>query len=204
MNITKEAFEFWKEHTEDGDQNLVDYMLGAEDGNLEDMDIEVPLEAQFLLDDDGDARPWYEAHNQYEHSYGATYDASYISVDEVDSADYMSKIIREVIEREDVSDLVNRIQEETEYESELTDFTECYAGQDIKYIAQMYSSEKGSFFDGIIETVGDFDPKKLNFMCGEYDNGEETIIGVEYDGVEVDNQGGDTNGKGYFAAVWEN
>jgi len=68
----------------------------------------------------------------------------------------------------------------------------------------MYSSEKGCFFDGIIETIGEFDPKKLKFYLGEYDNGEETINSIEYNGVEIDNQGGDTNGKGYYASVWQN
>lgn len=206
MSISKEAHDFWKEQTEEnGDADLVNYMISAEDGD-EDFEYidEVPEEAQFLKDEDGYVRPWYEGNGQYEHSYGATYDAAYISVDEVDSSEYNSKIVAEVISQMDVKDLVDEIQEESGYEIDGTDFTECYAGNDIKYIAQMYSSEKGCFFDGIIETIGDFDPKKLNFMCGEYDNGEETIIGVEYDGVEVDNDGGDTNGKGYYAAVWEN
>ena len=68
----------------------------------------------------------------------------------------------------------------------------------------MYSSEKGTFFEGVIETVGEFDPKKLEFHLSEYDNGEETITSIVYDGVEIDNEGGDTNGKGYYASVWQN
>ena len=73
----------------------------------------------------------------------------------------------------------------------------------VEYIAQLYSSEKGQFFDGIIETVGEFDPKKLTIVATEFLNGEDTITSVEYDGVEVDNTGGDTNGKGYYASVWK-
>lgn len=206
LSISKEAHDFWKDHTEQyGDSDLVNYMLNAEDQDFDFEELEgVPTEAEFLTDDEGDPRPWFEAQDEYEHSYGATYSAAWISVDEVDSDDYMSNVVAEVISQMDVTELVDEIQEESDYEIDGTDFTECYAGKDVKYIAQMYSSEKGNFFDGIIETHGDFDPKKLNFMCGEYDNGEETIIGVEYDGVEIDNQGGDTNGKGYYAAVWEN
>ena len=34
-------------------------------------------------------------------------------------------------------------------------------------------------------------------------NGEDTITSVEYDGVDIDNGGGDTNGKGYYASVWK-
>jgi len=66
----------------------------------------------------------------------------------------------------------------------------------------MYSSEKGCFFDGIVETVGEFDPKKLMIYTTEFLNGEDTITSIEYDGVEIDNSGGDTTGKGYYAAVW--
>ena len=74
----------------------------------------------------------------------------------------------------------------------------------VDYIAQMYSSEKGTFFDGVIETVGEFDPRKLKIYTVEYLNGEDTVTEVHYDGVEVDNGGGDTNGKGYSAHVWKN
>lgn len=205
MSISKEAHDFWAPICEEeGDTHLVDYMLAAEDGTLDEMEIDVPEEAQFLLDEDGDPRPWYEGPNEYEHSYGATYGSSYITVDEVDSGDYTSKVINEIMNYEEVSSLVDRIQEESEYENDGTDFMECYAGKDVEYIAQMYSSEKGCFYDGIIETVGEFDIKKLVFHCGEYDNGEEIITSVEYNGVEIDNQGGDTNGKGYMAAVWKN
>ena len=195
MSISQEAHDYWKEHEDE----LLDYMLD------DDMEMEVPAEADFLLSPGEDYRqPWYEAPSEYEHSYGVAYDSAYITVDEVDSDDYMSNTVSEVIEGQDVSELVSNLEEETDYEFEGTDFEECYAGKDVEYIAQMYSSEKGGFFDGIIETHGEFDPKKLKFYCSEYDNGEETITEVEYDGITIDNQGGDTNGKGYSAHVWKN
>ena len=195
MNITKEQHDYWKENEDD----LLDYMLD------DDMEMEVPEEADFLKVPDEDYRaPWYESPCEYEHSYGVAYDSAYITVDEVNSADYMSQHIREIICNEDLGNYVSNLQEETDYQFEGTDFQECYAGKDVEYIAQMYSSEKGGFFDGIIETTGDFDFKKLVFFCSEYDNGEETITEVEYDGVEIDNQGGDTNGKGYSAHIWKN
>ena len=75
-------------------------------------------------------------------------------------------------------------------------------GEEGEYVLQFYSSEKGSFFDGLIETVGEFDPKKLKVVYTEYPNGEDIVTSIEYDGVEVDNNGGDTNGKGYYASVW--
>jgi len=72
-----------------------------------------------------------------------------------------------------------------------------------EYIAQLYSSEKGTFFEGCITTYGDFDVKKLTIVTTEFLNGEDTITEVEYDGQIVDNGGGDTNGKGYYASVWK-
>jgi len=205
MSISKEAHDFWKDHKEQyGDYDLVQYMTRAEDNDFDFEDLEgVPTEAEFMTDEDGDPRPWYEPPNEIDHTFGANYDSSWITVDEVDGEDYSAKHIREVIDREDLSDFYNRIGEETEWEVEITEPT-CCEEPEAEYIAQMYSSEKGTFFDGIIETVGDFDPKKLKIHVVEYLNGEDTVTEVWYDGVEVDNNGGDTNGKGYYADVWEN
>ena len=111
--------------------------------------------------------------------------------------------IADVIEGENLSDLVHKLEEESNYELELTNM-DCADDVDYEYIAQMYSSEKGNFFDGVIETVGEFDAKKLKVHTTEYLNGEDTVTSIEYDGVEVDNNGGDTNGKGYSASVWKN
>lgn len=207
MAISKEAHDFWKAHTEEhGDGDICHYMTGAEECDLEFDEIsELPESAQFMKDEDGDNRPWYEPPNQIDHTYGGTYDSCYISVDEVDSDDYSANVIREVIDREDLSELVDRVYEDSGEEYiEINEYSCCdEPGEDVKYIAQMYSSEKGCFFDGVIETVGSFDPKKLKLHVVEYLNGEDTLTSIEYDGVEVDNNGGDTNGKGYYGAVWE-
>jgi hypothetical protein len=205
MSISKEAHDFWKHILDDhGDNDLVTYMVAddPEEYNFENID-SVPPEADFLMDEDF-KRPWYESHTEYEHQWGPEFGSAYMDIDEVDSPEYNANVINEVMSREGVEDMCNRIGDETDWEVELYDSTECYAGEDVEYVAQMYSSEKGSFFDGIIETVGAFDPKKLVFRLSEYDNGEQSITAVEYDGVDVDNQGGDTNGKGYYASVWKN
>jgi hypothetical protein len=204
MSISKEAHDFWADHTEQyGDNDLVQYMLSSEDGDVEYEDIEgVPSEAEFLIDEDGDARPWYESHTEFEHSYGAAYDQARIDVDEVDSDEYNAKSLNEVISMMDVTDLNEEVGEETDWEVEMVEMGGSSTPEGTEYIAQMYSSEKGCFFEGIIETHGDFDPKKLKIYTTEYLNGEDTINSVEYDGVEIDNSGGDTNGKGYYAAVW--
>jgi hypothetical protein len=208
MSISKEAHDFWKEATEDnGDNDLVQYMISDNDEEVEYDEIaDVPENAKFMHDPDNDnyKRSWYESHTEYEHSYGASYESAYVTVDEVDSTDYSANTLNEIMSQESVSELCNRISEETDYTVDICESEECYADLDVKYAAQLYSSEKGCFFDGIVETIGEFDPKKLMFHLSEFDNGEETITLIEYDGKEVENNGGDTNGKGYYASVWEN
>ena len=99
MSISKEAHDFWKDHTEQyGDSDLVEYMVNAQDGELEFEDIEgVPTEAEFMTDEDGDVSTWYESHSEFEHSYGVELGSAYLVVDEVDSDDYNAKTVAEVI-----------------------------------------------------------------------------------------------------------
>ena len=207
INISKEAHDFWHAHTEEhGDGDFVNYMINddPEDYDFEELEI-VPKEADFLTSygEDDYKSNWYEAPTEFLHQMGVEYGSSYLNVEEVDSMEYMSKHVADVIDSEGLSELVDKIQEETDFEVELADHGEELPDEG-EYVCQLYSSEKGQFFDGIIETVGDFDPKKLKFMINEYPNGEDVIDGVLYDGVDVENNGGDTNGKGYSAHVWKN
>ena len=207
MSISKAAHDFWNAHCEEhGDNDLVEYMIAddVEDCDFEELDT-VPVEAQFLNDPDDDMwkRSWYESHTEFEHSMGVELGSAYLVVDEVSSNDYNAKTVAEVIDREDLQEYLNGIEEETNYAVELIEMG-CCEEPEVEYIAQMYSAEKGQFFDGRIETIGEFDPKKLKIYTTEYLNGEDTVTEVHYDGVEVDNDGGDTNGKGYSASVWSN
>ena len=208
MTITKEAHDFWQPVCEEhGDYDLSTYMNsdGEEEDEYDNIE-SVPPEAQFLhdnTDNDNYKRPWYESHTEFEHSYGVEWGSAYIVVDEVDSMEYGASHVASVVEGENLSDMLSELEKESDYELELTDMgCEDEAPEGTEYIAQMYSSEKGTFFDGVIETVGEFDPKKLKVYTLEYLNGEDTVTSIEYDGVEVDNAGGDTNGKGYSAHVW--
>ena len=207
MGITKEAHDFWKDHTEQyGDSDLVEYMVNAQDVECEFEDIEgVPTEAEFLTDEDGDISSWYESHTEFEHTFGVELGSAKLTVDEVDADHYNANHVVDVIDSEDLQSYLNSIEEETDYAVELIEMGCCDDDpKGVDYIAHLYSSEKGVFFDGRIETVGEFDPKKLKIHTIEYLNGEDTVTEVHYNGVEVDNDGGDTNGKGYSAAVWSN
>jgi len=207
LNLTKEAYEFWHAHTEEhGDSDLTQYLVNEdpEDCDYDNLEI-VPKEADFMTSygEDDYKSSWFESPTEFLHQCGVEYGSSYLTVEEVDSIDYMSNHIAEIIDGERLIEIVDKIQEDTDYEVELTDHGEELPDEG-EYVCQMYSSEKGSFFDAVIETTGDFDIKKLKFIIDEYPNGEDVIDGVEYDGEELDNSGGDTNGKGYSAHVWKN
>jgi hypothetical protein len=63
------------------------------------------------------------------------------------------------------------------------------------------SSEKGTFFEGHIELKQPFNPGKLTLCYDEFD-GNDIITRVQYDGEDIDNWGGDTNGKGSDMAFY--
>ena len=209
MSISKEAHDFWHPICEEhGDYDLTTYMNsdGEEEDEYDNIE-SVPPEAQFLHDPDHDnyKRPWYESHTEFEHSMGVEWGSAYIVVEEVDSNEYMSNTVADVIEGENLQDMLNELDEASGYELEPVIMgCEDEAPEGVEYIAQLYSSEKGQFFDGVIETVGSFDLKKLKVYTTEYMNGEDTVTSIEYEGNEIENNGGDTNGKGYSASVWSN
>ena len=70
------------------------------------------------------------------------------------------------------------------------------------------SSEKGTFFEADLELKMPFDAGKLCLNITEID-GNEIVTSVSYNGVELDHEGGDTNGKSsefafYIAGSSEN
>jgi hypothetical protein len=56
------------------------------------------------------------------------------------------------------------------------------------------SNEKGTFFEGELELTAPFDIEKLELYYDEVD-GEELVNCVYYDGEEIENYGGSTDGK---------
>jgi hypothetical protein len=208
MNLTKEQYEFWHAHIEEhGDSDAVQYCVGAEDGefDFDELD-EVPEFAQFLKVPGEDySSSWYESPTGFTHQWGVDYNNANLTVEEVASDEYNAKHIADVVDGEELSEYINKLDEENNYELELTEMG-VDEGEDTQgdYVAQMWSAEKGTFFEGIIETTGEFDPKKLKIYTSEYLNGDDTVQSIEYDGKEIENGGGDTNGKGYSFHVWKN
>ena len=208
INIDKSTYEFWNKHTgEHGDGDLVEYMINesAEDCEFQELQ-EVPSHADFLRETGEEYKTqWYEAEHEFCHQMGVEYSSARIEVEEVDSSDYNANTVATLIEGEDVSALYERVGDESEWEIEINDNGESDGfDEEGDYVCQFYSSEKGSFFEGRLETIGEFDVKKLKFIINEYPNGEDIIDGIEYNGVDVENDGADSNGKGYSAHVWKN
>ena len=56
------------------------------------------------------------------------------------------------------------------------------------------SNEKGTFFEGEIELTAPFDITKLELNYDEFDS-EDIVTSVSYDGEDIDNWGGSTDGK---------
>lgn len=210
IEIDKDAYEFWHKHVEEhGNSDLTHYMVCAEEDEFEFNDLEeVPENARFLQvhdDDDTYSTPWYEAANEFDHQWGVDWGHARITLEEVDSAEFNANVIKEFVDGDDVSAWASNIEEQHNYEFEMVEMgVSSGESTEPKYVCQFYSSEKGTFFDGTIETKKPFDPLKLKFFTEEFLNGEDTVVRVEYDGVEIDNQGGDTNGKGYDAYIWQN
>ena len=214
MKLTKEQYEFWKEISDrDYDhplaevQDPVDYVVSDDyDENHDEITSWVPPEMDFMKDEDGNRYSWYEAANEYVHQWGVEINNANIDIEEVDSEDYMAKHVANIIENKTPYELQEEMPDETE---ELVEYGMCtdHKGEMIvepDYVCQMWSAEKGTFYDGLLVTEGEFDISKLTIKTEEFPNGDDTVVDVMYDGESLDNQGGDTNGKGYTVSFWSN
>ena len=145
INISKEAYDFWKPIVEEeGDSNLVSYMVNAEDGDLDDLDVIVPPEAMFMQEEvDGEvyAYPWYESPNEFVHQNGVEYGSARLVVEEVDSDEYMSNVIADVIDGEDLAEYLDSIMEANDYEFDLVEADEDF-GDEGDYVLCAISGKK--------------------------------------------------------------
>jgi hypothetical protein len=217
INISKEAHDFWKAHTDaHGDSDAVHYVIEAEDKTPEDVAKDedygeldpatIPREAMFMHNEEGEGSSYYEPWDQFDATWGVAQDAAYLTIEKVDSADYGATILEEVIEHEDLNEFLNKVGEDSDWEVEPYVQDHGYGDrfpEKGQHICQFMSSEKGTFFEAVIETALPFDKNLLKFAIAEAPNGEDLVYAIEYDGVELDNGGGDTNGKGYYTYFYE-
>jgi hypothetical protein len=73
---------------------------------------------------------------------------------------------------------------------------------DTGHYIKVWQTEKGNFFAGEFE-ADSFDPEKLSFYATNLDN-DVVVDGIDYDGETIDNDGGDTTGKGSGWEFYEN
>ena len=217
MKISKEAHDFWKAHgAAHGDSDVVNYIINAEDINADDIGTQedydeldpatIPCEALFMHDEDGNGSTYYEPQDQFESTYAIAQDSAYITVEKISSAEYNSDILEDVVEHEDLNEFMTRVGEESDWEYDGYVLGHEYGNvypEKGQHICQFQSAEKGTFFEGMVETALPFNQNLLKFATEEAPDGEDLVYGVEYDGVEIDNEGGDTNGKGYYAHFWK-
>jgi hypothetical protein len=177
-SITAEQYEFWHRRREDLDEWSWD----------SDTDIDVP-ESMAIFP----AGEYYMC-DDLAHENGVEFcDACWVTVyDEVNNEVWSSALGDEALEAKGVdTDGIHR--------------GEFYVAWDSKashaFLAQ--NTEKGTFWTGEIETMGDFDPRRLSFSVIDIE-GWTLVDGVSYESVELDDTGGySTTGKGSDFRVFQ-
>jgi hypothetical protein len=136
---------------------------------------------------------WYEC-DGLAHAYGVNRDAGTLQIEDENS---------ETVYERQLDDLTGFNDEDPEPEFECNDevFVEQETPGTVVFLGS--SNEKGTFFEGEIELVAPFDITKLVLGYDEID-GEPIINAVLYDGEQIDNWGGNTDGKssdfGFYVA----
>lgn len=129
---------------------------------------------------------WYEIDDQY-HRWGAA--SSFTILIENEGGETLYEIDSDNLSQFDTDDF------------ELVDY-DCIEVDESQDLVMCVSYEKGSFFEGDIETEEDFDITKLKIRIdGEIGIDEyyfgDIVEGVYYDDEEVENYGGSTDGKSF-------
>lgn len=192
LSLTKDQYDFWQKLNEDDPDLVASYFLDPDDFT----EVEIPDGCAFLYNEEEQFNAmWYDCENLVEHQYGVDFNHATIEIEEVSDNDWGASVLNEIV-RKDIEEYTEENEIEVDMGVTETDEPE--------FTVQILNTEKGCFFDGLIETTGEFDPSKLKIYTMEYWNGDDTIVNVEYKGEDIDNNGGDTNGKGTSAYFWRN
>ena len=165
-SITKEQYEYWEDRDEED--------LGeALNQNIDYDSEEVPEEAQFKYH--------YNEYSDCAEAYGPDAHTSTLVIKEDDNEIFNDDLM--TFFSEELGTEENAVGTESTYISDLAP----------GYYVYWEHGGKGLYFDAEFEAEK-FDPKLLVFKtsCVE---GNDVIVSVEYDGVEVENFGGDWWGK---------
>lgn len=183
--ISKEAYDYWEEK----DPNeLVEYCVSPDEQDVNNV-------GDFLYDKKRDLyQMWYDNDSIVQNYWGMSTDASgYITVEQLVNNDHGADIIRVLHDQDDFNI--------DDFDVEWSHIY--FEGVRAPYVMEFTSAEKGTFFDVTITITEKFDIKKLQFVMEESLSGENFIVGIKYNEEELENWGGDTVGKGYFAQIFE-
>jgi len=187
-SINEEQHEFWKDMDE---ERLINHMMDPTDecdGNP--------------IFDDADPR-WigaYYENDNIDHINCVSLDSARISIREVESSDSMASDIGEhVMDSLSWNDMVEKYPDI----EDMTKYLDVEIPEAVKFVFFGQSIEKGTFGDYLISTKGELDVNKLEFSITETPDGEDLLELIGYENLEICNDGGNTNGKGMAASVWE-
>ena len=180
--LTEAQYEFWKDLSE---SDIISHAFWDPTEESDDNPVFDMEDPRFLGD-------WNELDN-YLHEYGADASGAWVNIEEEDGENNIINTIADGIDWD-------KFQEEFNPLTTTIDETECL--NDAEYTFYGASSEKGTFGDYLIETEQELDLSKLEFGVTETPDGSILEL-LTYDGQDLDNEGGDTTGKGYYASIWE-
>jgi hypothetical protein len=173
--VPREVWDYCMEHQVD----LMDIAWSDEDTVRDDMKLDLDKLPFY-------PGQWYECDNMA-HVNGVSRNAGTVQItDEND----------ETVYEKSLDDISGGLDSDGNPEPEWCCNDEVWIGQEEagKVVFVGSSNEKGTFFEGEIELTQPFNLEKLELHYDEID-GEEIVNAVYYDGEEIDNWGGSTDGK---------
>jgi hypothetical protein len=173
--VPKESWDYCMEHQVD----LMEIAWGDEERVRDDMGLDIDRLPFY-------PGSWYECDNMA-HVNGASRSAGTLQIEDENDETVFEKSLDEISGYEDIDG-----NPEPEWECG----EEVWIGQEEagKVVFLGNSNEKGTFFEANLELTAPFDITKLTLIYDEVD-GEEIVHSVRYDGEEIDNWGGSTDGK---------
>ena len=176
--LTNKAYEYWSSRSE---EDLEQYVI---DGNCASH----PTVADFAIDAAGDHRPWSEL-DELGHFFGGH--PRHCNLVVTVSSDEGTKKILNGDLRQGISRSKSKLRTTAFAKKKSTDR---------RPAIQIFSYEKGCFFEGSFEFETKKDLKDLEFHVTGF-HSESIITNIFFQGHEVENIGGDTTGKGFFATL---
>lgn len=192
VQLTKEAYKYWHKT---GVENLIDYALLRGDNEYKPA---VPPEADFLREKDLSdhcAFLYDEAPNTVMEQHGAYVNDVFITLEEVANERWGAKNINTIVEGMHLEEWIKKHNPNAVQMAYITE-------KHPDYYVHFVQEESDDVFCGIFETLGKFNPKKLQFEVREYWNGENTIESITYADDYIFDDGWTANPQEFSATLY--